>query len=40
MKLPRAGSVADLWSGHDYGAQRGSLDVTLKPHEGTVLVLR
>jgi alpha-galactosidase len=40
VKLPRAGMVADLWSGHDYGRQQGSFDVTLKGHEGTVLVLK
>jgi alpha-galactosidase len=40
VKLPRAGNLSDLWSGHDYGTQRGAMEVTLKPHEGTVLVLR
>lgn len=40
VNLPRAGNVTDLWSGRDYGAQRGTMEVTLKPHEGTVLVLR
>jgi alpha-galactosidase len=40
VKLPRAGNVADLWSGHEYGAERGTMEVSLKPHEGTVLVLR
>ncbi|HLK63913.1 MAG TPA: glycoside hydrolase family 36 protein [Bryobacteraceae bacterium] len=40
VKLPHAGNVADLWSGHDYGPQKSTLDVSLQPHEGTVLVLR
>jgi alpha-galactosidase len=40
VKLPRAGSVVDLWSGKDYGRQTGTVEVALKGHEGTVLVLR
>jgi alpha-galactosidase len=40
VKLPRSGNVADLWSGHDYGQKQGTMDVALKAHEGTVLVLR
>jgi alpha-galactosidase len=40
VKLPRPGNVADLWSPRDYGVQQSTLNVTLKPHEGTVLVLR
>ncbi|HXB66968.1 MAG TPA: alpha-galactosidase [Candidatus Acidoferrales bacterium] len=40
FKLPRAGDVTDLWSGHDYGRQQGAMEVALRPHEGTVLVVR
>jgi alpha-galactosidase len=40
VKLPRAGSVVDLWSGKDYGRQTGTVEVALKGHEGTVLVVR
>jgi hypothetical protein len=39
VKLPRAGDITDLWSGQTYGRQT-ALDVPLKPHEGTVLVVR
>jgi alpha-galactosidase len=39
VKLARAGSVTDLWSGKDYGRQT-SVEVPLKAHEGTVLVVR
>ena len=40
VKLPRAGSVTDLWSGQDYGRRQGTMEVALKAHEGTVLVVR
>ena len=39
VKLPRAGKVADLWSGRDYGLRQGTLQVELRGHEGTVLVV-
>jgi alpha-galactosidase len=39
VRLPRRGEVTDLWSGASYG-RPSSLDVALKPHEGTVLVVR
>lgn len=39
VKLARAGQVTDLWSGVAYGRQ-SALNVSLKPHEGTVLVVR
>jgi alpha-galactosidase len=39
VKLARAGAVTDLWSGADYG-RRTEVEVTLKAHEGTVLVVR
>jgi alpha-galactosidase len=39
VKLPRAGKVTDLWSGQDYGRRQGSVEVELKAHEGTVLVI-
>jgi alpha-galactosidase len=39
VKLARTGQVADLWSGQDYG-RKASVDVVLKGHEGTVLVVR
>ena len=39
VKLPRAGEVTDLWSGLSYGAQ-AAMEVPLKAHEGTVLVVR
>ncbi len=39
VKLAQAGEVTDLWSGTTYGRQ-SALDVPLKPHEGTVLVVR
>ncbi len=40
VKLPAAGNVTDLWSGHDYGTRKGTMEVSLKAHEGTVLVLK
>lgn len=40
VKLPRAGSVTDLWSGKSYGRKQGSLAIGLEPHEGTVLILK
>jgi len=40
VKLPRAGSVVDLWTGKDYGRVSGTVEVALKGHEGTVLVVR
>jgi len=39
VKLARAGDVSDLWSGQSYGRQT-TLDVPLKAHEGTVLVVK
>jgi alpha-galactosidase len=39
VKLPHAGDVTDLWSGQTYGRQ-SAMDVPLKAHEGTVLVVR
>jgi alpha-galactosidase len=39
VKLARAGQVTDLWGGVAYGRQ-SALNVSLKPHEGTVLVVR
>jgi alpha-galactosidase len=39
MKLPRAGTVVDLWSEKEYG-KAAEVEVTLKGHEGTVLVVR
>ncbi len=39
VTLPRAGEVTDLWSGQSYGKQ-STLEVPLKAHEGTVLVVR
>jgi alpha-galactosidase len=39
VKLPKPGKVTDLWSGKAYGKQT-ALDVPLKPHEGTVLVVQ
>ncbi|HXA52547.1 MAG TPA: glycoside hydrolase family 36 protein [Candidatus Acidoferrum sp.] len=39
VKLARAGQVTDLWSGVAYGRQ-AALNISLKPHEGTVLVVR
>ena len=38
VKLARTGQVTDLWSGASYG-QKSSLEVALKPHEGTVLIV-
>jgi alpha-galactosidase len=38
-KLARSGVVSDLWSGQTYGRQT-ALEVPLKAHEGTVLVVR
>jgi len=40
FQLPRAGNVTDLWSGHEYGRQQGSMEVSLAGHEGTVLVVK
>ena len=40
VKFRRSRSVIDLWSGHDYGRRQGALEVALRPHEGTVLVVR
>jgi alpha-galactosidase len=39
VKLARAGEVTDLWSDQAYGKQ-SAVEVALKPHEGTVLVVR
>jgi alpha-galactosidase len=39
VKLPRAGAVTDLWSGYEYG-RREDVELHLKGHEGTVLVVR
>jgi alpha-galactosidase len=39
VKLARAGQVTDLWSGATYGKQT-ALNVSLKAHEGTVLVVQ
>ena len=39
VKLARAGEVRDLWSGQSYGRQT-ALDVPLRAHEGTVLVVK
>lgn len=39
VKLTRAGMATDMWSGRNYGS-RTSVEVELKPHEGTVLVVR
>ncbi len=39
VQLPRTSQVTDLWSGRDYGSG-SSVTVALKPHEGTVLVVR
>jgi Alpha galactosidase C-terminal beta sandwich domain len=39
VRLARPGEVTDLWSGQTYGRQT-ALDVPLKAHEGTVLVVR
>jgi alpha-galactosidase len=39
VKLPHAGKVTDVWSDRDYGRREGTMDVELKPHEGTVLVV-
>lgn len=39
VKLTRAGTATDMWSGRNYGS-RTSVEVELKPHEGTVLVVR
>ena len=39
VKLPHHGEVTDLWSGQSYGRQ-SAVEVPLKPHEATVLVLR
>lgn len=39
VKLPRTGEVTDLWSGTAYGRQ-SELEIPLKPHEATVLIVR
>jgi alpha-galactosidase len=39
VPVKTAGQVTDLWSGKDYGHVK-DLKVPLKPHEGTVLVVR
>jgi alpha-galactosidase len=39
VKFPHPGDVTDLWSGQPYGYQ-AAIEVQLKPHEATVLVLR
>ena len=39
VKVARSGEVSDLWSGQSYGRQT-ALEVRLKGHEGTVLVVR
>jgi alpha-galactosidase len=40
VKLPRAGAVTELWTGHDYGKPNGTVEVSLKGHEGAVLVVK
>jgi len=35
-----AGEATDLWSGQKYGRNQGVVEVGLKAHEGTVLVVR
>jgi alpha-galactosidase len=40
VKLPRAGKVTDLWSGREYAPSQAAVEVELKPHEGTVLVVQ
>jgi alpha-galactosidase len=39
VRLPRTGAVTDLWSGREYG-RAAEVEVALKSHEGTVLVIR
>ena len=39
VKIARAGEITDLWNGQTYG-RRTALDLPLKAHEGTVLVVR
>jgi alpha-galactosidase len=39
VKLLSPGTVTDLWSEQSYG-RVSSMEVALKPHEGTVLVVR
>jgi alpha-galactosidase len=39
VAMPRSGEVTDLWSGQSYGNQ-SAVEVPLKAHEGTVLVVR
>jgi hypothetical protein len=39
VPVKAAGHVTDLWTGKDYG-QVKELEVSLKAHEGTVLVVR
>lgn len=40
VKLAGSGEATDLWSGRKYGRTQGVVEVSLKPHEGTVLVAR
>ena len=39
VRLARPGVVSELWSGQTYGSQT-ALDVPLKAHEGTLLVVK
>jgi alpha-galactosidase len=39
VTLPGAGKVTDLWSGREYPRAQGIVEVELKGHEGTVLVV-
>jgi alpha-galactosidase len=39
VRLPHAGRVTDLWSARDYGRRQGTMDVELKGHDATVLVV-
>jgi alpha-galactosidase len=40
VKLPRAGKVTDLWSGQEQARNADAVEIELKGHEGTVLVVR
>src|SRR4029079_3788544 len=40
VKLQTSGRVTDLWSGQIYTRTGDSVEVSLQPHEGTVLVVR
>jgi alpha-galactosidase len=40
VKLPRTGKVTDLWSGREYARTGDTVELELKGHEGTVLVVR